>query len=212
MASHGTPQASSPGATSPSHPPLTSFVFAPTRSSLARRTAVLSRDVLDRHAAGAARYRPRISVFDNELFTKGFVPLPSTTKTPEGGSSTEDAGARVASAPVPSREDGQVPTRAKRALSDSHVPPSPPSPPHGRSVPPAALPRDRESYSKLSLSELADMVVLASLTPPPNPELEVARAYPFPSHHHHRRRSNAQVSMLRSLKAAFITPCPRSTA
>ena len=120
---------------------------------------MLSRDALERHAAGASRYRPRFSgggVFDNELFTKGFVPLGSAMRAQESSSPTETSSVWVGSS---GREGEQAPVQQKRALSDSQIPPTPPSTPDERSAPPVILPQSGESYSKLSLSELADMVV-----------------------------------------------------
>lgn len=181
--------------------PSTSFVFAPTRSSLARRPAVLSKDALERHAAGASRYRPRFSsIFDNELFTNGFVPIGVPTKSPEAGPSAEDSNVQVASPTAPNDERAQlkVETRSKRALSQSNVPLTPPPTPYGPPASPAARPQNSESYIRLSLSDLADMVVRASLTPPAvsSPELEAARAYPFPTHHRHRSSSVVSASQL----------------
>lgn len=188
----------------PSSSPSTSYVFASTRSSLARRTAVLSKDTLDRHAAGASRYRARLypnpffdeptpeegngRAFDGALFTRGFVPLSGAAGFYEAGASNASA----ASARAPNGNPTE--TQPKRTHPQSNVPPAPPPTPYGYPPIPAARPPNSATYSKLSLSELADMVVRASLTPPAvsGPELEAARAYPFPNQHRHR--SNSVVS------------------
>ncbi|VDC04097.1 unnamed protein product [Peniophora sp. CBMAI 1063] len=204
MASSRADQSGAPSTAATSSSPPTSFVFAPTRSSLARRTAVLSKDALDRHAAGASRYRPRFSTpfdelitkgFSEELFTKGFVPLGGALKSheaPTGGLS-----ARVASAPVLDSTSERSSLRPRRALSETDRPPTPPPTPYGHPAPPTTHSRESRAYSKISLSELTDMVVQASLTPAaasPSSELELARAYPFPSHHRHRSNSQREYS------------------
>ncbi|KZV65683.1 hypothetical protein PENSPDRAFT_668228 [Peniophora sp. CONT] len=181
--------------TSSSSASSTSFVFAPSRTSLARRSAVLSKDSLERHASGASRYRIRFpSVFDNELFTQGFVPLGAVTMPSAADPATESPGARVASVPLLHGEGEQADARPRqdRAFSEPNVPRAPPTTPHGPLPRFATRPLKDESYNKVSLSELADMVVRASLSsaaaPSPEREFESARAYPFPSHH--RQRSN----------------------